>query len=378
MIATDDVVHLAEQATLGGLLLAPTHFHEINGWLRGQDFTDPWHRMAWVALREADIAGRTVDAEGLAGDLLDRHGPRVADIVRVHDLLAAVPRDPDPRPHARVVVEFGVRREIAAQGVLLEGAAALAAMHLEARPLHAALRIVGAGLLVAGERWAEASGEGSAHLADQLPTQLKAGAASLELRRTADKLVAQAPELGGADLQVNEARLVACLVSHPTAISPTIAWLRPDRLVNKPWRTVYVALGDLADRGQSIDPVSLATAVLRTGRLTGAAPTAGELAEAVVHERISVPGHLRRLVATDHVRQLAHSGAHALRAGAANPGTQIVDLLDTATVLIQSLRQIVSVMPDVAGSGSVAHMPVLRDGAPWRRPDQERGGPVAG
>jgi hypothetical protein len=83
-------------------------------------------------------------------------------------------------------------------------------------------------------------------------------------------------------------------------------------------------------------------------------------------------------VAADHLRQLAHSGARALRTGAANPGTQIVDLLDTATVLIQSLRQTASVMPDVAAGGSVAHMPVLRDRAPWRRPDQERGGPVPG
>ena len=376
MIATDDVVHLAERATLGGLLLAPAHFRQVDTWVRGQDFTDPWHRLAWVALREADAAARTLDAETLAKDLIARHGPRVADIVRIHDLLTAVPRDPDPRLHARIVVEFGIRREIASQGVLIEAAAASCAMHLQARPLRTALRIVAAGLLIAGERWAEASGESVQHRGDRLPTQLRAAAASLELRRAADKLLAHAPDLNTRDLQATEARLVACLASHPTAITPTLVWLSPDRLVNPPWRTVYMALGDMAERGQCIDPVSLATAVLRTSTTTGCAPDAREMAQAVIDEQISVPGQLRRAVAGDHLRLLARAGAHTLRAGATNPGTPIVDLLDTATILVQALQQTASVMPDAPGNPPITHLTVLGQGAPWRRPGREHDGPV--
>ena len=211
MIRIDDVVRLAEQATLGGLLLDPTHLDQVDTWVRGQDFTDPWQRMVWVALREARAEGRTLDAEGLAADLLGRHGARIANIVRIHDLLASVPRDPDPRPHARVVVEFGVRREIAGQGVLMEAAALSAAQRLEARPMHASMRVIGAAFLIAGERWAQANGETIDHLSDQLPTQLKASAASLELRRTADKVLTQAPAPDAGEVLANEARHLARL-----------------------------------------------------------------------------------------------------------------------------------------------------------------------
>ncbi|NMR19196.1 DnaB-like helicase N-terminal domain-containing protein [Cellulomonas fimi] len=380
MIRTDDVVHLAEQATLGGLLLDPAPFAEVEAWVRGQDFADPWHRMVWAALREAHVAGRPLDVECLGVDLVARHGSRLADIVRIHDLVACVPANPDARPHARLVVEFGVRREIAAQGVLLEAAALHAATNLEAQPLHAALRIVGAGYLVAGERWALANGEEIGHFVDQLPTQLKAGAASLELRRTADKVLNHGPALDRAEARSHEARLVACLASHPTAIAPTYAWLGPDRLLNKPWRTVYLALGEMAETGRTIDPISLAAAVLRTARRTGTAPDAAELRDAVAAEESSVPGHLRRVVAGDQLRLLAHAGARVLRASAANPGTQVVDLLETGIRLVQALNVLSSVMPDAVGPRVRRHATSLDEGQHRRgpRPDQPPVGPVTG
>ena len=72
MIRTDDVVRLAEQATLGSLLINPHHFAEVNTWLRGQDFTDPWHRQVWTLLREAHTAGAPLDALGLGAALRER------------------------------------------------------------------------------------------------------------------------------------------------------------------------------------------------------------------------------------------------------------------------------------------------------------------
>jgi replicative DNA helicase len=378
MIRIDDVVSLAEQATLGGLLLEPVHFAQVDTWVRGQDFTDPWHRLVWAALREARAEGRTLNAEGLAADLLRRHGARIADIVRIDDLLAAVPPDPDARPHARVVVEFGVRREIAGQGVLLEAAALSAALHLEARPMQAATRVVAAAFLIAGERWGQANGETVRHLADHLPTQLKASASSLELRRTADKFLTQAPAPDAGVTRANEARLVACLASHPTAIRPTLEWLGPDRLTNKPWRTVYLALEDLAERGQPIDAVSLATAVLRTSRATGTAPDLGELRDAVAGEQASVPGYLRRIVAADQVRLLARAGARALRLGAANPGHQVVDLLETGALLVQGLRDLVAVMPDAAGQPTGPRPGLDEAATRHQEPGQQHGRSVAG
>lgn len=380
MIRTDDVAHLAEQATLGGLLLEPKYFSEVNAWVRGQDFDDPWHRQVWSTLREAHTHGTELGPEVLAREMLRRCGPRLADIVRIHDLLQAVPKNPDPRPHARIVVDCGVRREIAGLGVLLEAAALAAATHFEGRPFRASMRIVGAALLVAGERWADANGETIDGLSDQIPTQLKANASDLELRRTADKFLAQSPALDADQARANEARLIACLVSHPTAIAPTQAWLRPARLTNRPWRTVYIALEELADRGQSVDVVSLATTVLRVSRRTGSAPDLADMLAAVGDETYSVPGYLRRFVAADQLRLLAHAGAHALREGAANPGAQVVDLLDTGTLLVQSLCNLASALPDSVGQDGTSHLSIgqSRNADPDEPSADHREGPVAG
>lgn len=378
MIRTDDVALLASKAMLGGLLLDPAHVGQVNGWLRAQDLVDPWHRRVWTLIREAYAEGTTLDAIGLGGRMLERHGPKMAELWRIHDLLAAVPKDPDARPHARILVDLGVRREIAGQGVLIEASALAAATNTEAHPLRATLRVVGAAFLIAGERWAEAHGEPTDHLYAQLPTQLVAGAGDLELRRAADKFLTGGPSLDTTQVHLNEQRLIACLATHPTAIGPTHAWLSPGRLTNRPWATVYAALGEMSDAGQWIDPVTLAMRTLRVAQQTRTAPSLSGLLNAVEAERSSVPGHLRQTVAGDQLRLLAQQGAQALRAGAANTGTRVVDLLDTATVLVQALSHIATALPDHAGhQGSLSHLP--NRGIGHAGPGQEhREGPVAG
>ncbi|MHB1491945.1 MAG: DnaB-like helicase N-terminal domain-containing protein [Cellulomonas sp.] len=379
MIRTDDVAHLAEQATLGGLLLEPAHFPDVNAWVRGPDFADPWHRQVWVTLREAHTHGVVLGPIELADHMLRRYEPRLADIPRIHDLLQAVPKNPDPRPHARAVAEFGIRREIAGQGVLIEAAAVGAATHLEARPLRALLRIAGAGFLIAGERWADANGHPNAHLTDHLPTQLKAGACDLELRRAADKSLAHAPAPDTEGARANEARLVACLASHPTAIAPTLGWLRPGQLTNRAWATVYTALGEIAGRGGTIDDVSLATSVLLVAARTHTAPSLDAMRTAIEAEVCSVPGHLRQVVAADHLRLLAHNGAQVLRTGAANPATHVLELLDTATALIQSMSQTATALPDQIGQPPRSNLSIMRNPAidPSTPQGGRRDGPVA-
>ncbi len=381
MIRTGDVVHLAEQATLGALLLQPAHLREVVGWVRGQDFADPWHRQVWVLMREAHTAGAPLDAIGLGGALRDRCGPQRADLPRVHDLLRAVPPKPDARPFARVVVEYGVRREIAAQGVLIEAAALAAATTHEGAPVHACARVVGAAMLVAGERWADASGQPTARASEHLPVQVRAAGDDLELRRAADKFLASHPGPDAAAARANEARLVACLVSHPTAIGPTHAWLPAERLGNRPWRTVYAALGELAQAGHDVDVVTLSAQILRTARRTGPAPDLRDLLDAVDAEVTSVPGRLRRYVAGDQLRRLAQAGTTALRDGAANPATGVTGLLGDTHVLLDSMRQLASALPETAGAGaSSSHLRLVhrRDLDPPAAPGEFRDGPVAG
>ena len=346
MMRTDDVALMAEKAMLGGLLLDPAPFPVVNGWVRGQDFSDGWNRTAWALMREAHAAGTSLSATELGAKLMERLGPAKAQLVRVHDLLSAVGRNPDARPAARVMVDAGVRREIAGQGVLIEAASLEAALSHEGRPLRAALRIAGAGYLVAGERWADAHGQTTEHLADLLPAQLRAGAADLELRRAADKFLGDYPGPGREEVRLHEQRLIACLATHPTAIGPTSDWLRPDRITNREWATVYAALVQMSDAGQWIDPVTLAMTTVRLSASSNAAPSLTRLIDAIEQERSSVPGYLRQVVAGDHLRLLAATGADTLRRQAAAPETDVADLLSTATTLVQTLSHLGSVLPD--------------------------------
>jgi replicative DNA helicase len=378
VIRTDDVVHLAEQATLGGLLLAPDHFAEVNRWIRGQDFADPWHRKVWTTLREAHVAGTPIGAEPVAAAMVERFGTRQADIVRVHDLLQATPKDPDPRPHARVVVEFGARREIAAQGVLLEVGAACAARDHESRHLKSLIQIVAAALALAGERWDDAIGRAAPSVTELLPVSLRAAAADQELRRAADKRLGYLPEPSSSDAAVNEARLIAALASHPTAIAPTAAWLTPESVTNAPWRTVYQALIAMSDGGEHIDPVSLATRAMRGARTSGRAPDLAELLDGISAEAASVPGHLSRVVAGDQLRRTARDGARTLRRGAADPRADLDDVLGQAATILRSMNDLAAVLPYVAGraGGSNTRQPRALDAGPPNQSPDRGDGPV--
>lgn len=374
MINADDVTALAQKTMLGGLLLDPTPLPQVNAWVRGSDFTDPWHRTAWALMREAHVAGRPHDAMRLGAALVDRLGAARADLLRVHDLLAAVDRNPDPRPAARVLVESGVRREIAGQGVLIEAAALGAAQSHQSRGLKATMRVAGAAFLIAGERWADAHDRPIDHFSERLPSQLKTTSADLELRRAADKYLSGAPALDGDVVRDAERRLIACLATHPTAIAPTSAWLRPDQVTDRPWATVYAALVELADAGQTIDPISLTDTTQRVARTTKIAPDLLEMLETIEREQVSVPGYLRQQVAGDHLRMVAGHGASALRRAAADRSVLVPSVIETGTELVQRLARIGCALPDRIDIGGLGRSRGLEPpGA-----DLGREGPVAG
>lgn len=358
MLSHDDITPLAERSLLGGLMVDGRTFGELQRFVRGTDFADPWHRHVWVAMREAAVAGEPIDALTIGQSLLRRHGGRIADLPRLHQLYADAPAKPDPLPHARHVVDAGLRREIDGQGVLLRAGALEGAMSHEGRRVRAALRICGAAMLIAGERWADANGEPTDGLAERIPSRLRAGAEDLELRRVADKFVAEYPGPERADVIENERRLVASLVHHPTAIGPTADWLRPDQLVNLPWATVYAALTRMAAVGSHIDHTTVALATESLGRVRGAAPELGELISVVDAARGSIPGHLRQAVAGDHLRLAAAAGAAALHRGVESPEVPMVDLLETATTVLQRMDRLSSAFPD--------RIDVGRSGGRWQ------------
>lgn len=379
-MGADDVVRLAEQATLGCLLWDPCHLGEVDAWLRGRDFTDPWHRQVWAFLREAHHAGTPLDALGLGRVLSERLAPHQVQLVRVHDLLHAAPTKGDARAYARLVVDHGVRREIAAQGVLLQAAALAAATTLEAKAVTAATRVVGAGLVVAAERWADAHGRATTHAADALPVQVRAAAHDLDLRLAADKYLSAYPAPDPEAAAVNEARLVACLVAHPTAIGPTLAWLDPGDLTNPPWRTVYAALEDLTAAGGDVDLVTVSAQILRTAKRTGPGPDLDTLIRGVDAETPSPPGHLRKVVAGDQLRAIAATGTTLLHMSATDPTCTVTELLGEAHAVLDRMRHLATVLPDDAAhpaAGSRLRLVHGRD-LPPAAPGQAWDGPVAG
>lgn len=376
MLTREDVTLLAERAMLGALLVDPAPLRELDAWVRGTDFSEPWHRQVWISMREAHVAGAPTDALSLGMRMLQRYGPRIADLPRLHLLLHDAPQDPDPRPHARIVVDAGVRRDVDGQGILLRATALEASMSHEGRPLRSALRIAGAAVLIACERWADANGEVTDRLTAQIPARLRAGADDLELRRAADKFVADYPGIDLTEVGRDEQRLVANLATHPTAISPTVAWIRPDQLTNRPWATVYSALAELAAGGQTIDPTMVAMATVRIAHDTGVAPSLPALMNSVDYERTSVPGHLRQIVAGDHLRLAAAQGTEALHQGATSPDVPIVDLLQTATALLHRMQHLSTALPDQIDVGPLGRRRAWQIDPPATGPISE--GPAAG
>jgi len=368
VIDPEDAVRLAEQAALGGLILAPRHLDTVRRWLRPADFTDPWHARVYDTLCERHSAGETITPVTIGTDLQDRLGRQHADAVRVHDLLQATPTNPVPVVYARMVLETGLRREVADLGVLLRAGALQSALSGESVPMAATCALVDAGLSAAGARWARATG---APVEDDAPIPLRAALRSPDLRLGADKLLRLHPRRDAVAEHANEAALVGCLIAHPAAIPDAAGWLTPNRIVTPIWRTVYAATVELSELGHPVDAVTVAWATRRLSHHDQPSPDLRVLLEAVDGGRFAVPDHAARLVAADQMRRIAESGSQQLFAGSLNPGVLVPDLVDTGRLITTALRQAAAVLPERRGAPSAPYLAVVRSLEAAR-------GPVAG
>ena len=353
MIDHDDAVRLAEQATLGSLLYVPEATKDIGTWLRPGDFTDMWHAHVYRIIHEHHLAGRPLNASELGSQMLGDLGPRRANIVAIHDLLAAAPTAPRPAVYARMVLDAGLRREIAGLGVLLRAGALQSALSGGPAPVVNSSAVVDAGLDSSANRWSLATGEPSG--CDEPPMRMRAALSSRDLRLSADKYLRAHPRRDLVTEHAHEAALVGSLIAHPDAIGSVAAWLPPTYVVTPIWRTVYAATVELAELGQPVDLVTVAGA---TFRLTHhqPAPDLPDLREAVESGRLVDPHRAAGDVATDQVQRIADNGAHQLLAGADNPGLRIEDLVDTGHLITGALRRIARELPH---AGSCAGRPAL-------------------
>lgn len=358
MIDPDEAVHLAEQATLGALLLAPQHVRAVQGWLRPADFADPWNAEVYNLIREHHTAGRPLDAATMGPQLIDRLGAQHAAVVQVHDLLEATPPRPDPVTYGRMVLDAALRREIAGQGVLLQAGTLQAALSGESVPMTATCALVDAGLTAAGNRWALATGEPVTGL--ETPVPLRAALRNLDLRLGADKLLRTHPRRDPVAERAHEMALVAGLIAHPDAIADVAVWLSPRRLVTPGWRTVYAATVELAELGRRVDLVTVTWATQRLSHHDQPSPSVRDLRVAVDGARFEVPHHAATRVAIDQLRRIADNGAHQLTTGADNPGLLITDLVDTGHLITGALRQTAAALPERHDASATAQLGIVR------------------
>lgn len=332
----DDTVMLAEQATLGSLLLDPEHLDHVRTWLRPGDFADWWHAQVYTALVERWAAGEPVGTEAMAQTMVDRLGERAGGRLRIVDLLHAAPGQPATTTYARMVLEAGLRREISGQGVLLRAGALQAALSESAGPLATACLMVDATLDSVAERWADANAYPRPTPGAALP--LRPVARPLEFRAGADKFLADRPARDPRAEHEHAVMMIGSLLAHPEAIPGVGAWLRPGHVADPGWRAVYTAATDLAARGQPVDPVTLAWAVAPLRGRGTPVPTPRELREATDNGWLDHPIRAARIVAAEQVCALADRASTHLTKAAEDPTIEIGTVVDTVGLFTTALR----------------------------------------
>jgi hypothetical protein len=370
MLHRDDAARLAEQATLGSLILEPQHLTQVRPWLRAADFADTLHGQVYSVLCERQAAGEAIDPQTMAHALVGR-APGMSPAIRVHDLIRVVPPVAHAETYARIVAEAGLRREVAGLGVLLRAGALQCALSRESVPMTSTCSLVDAALVSIARRWDTAT-RTPRPPTEPTPIQLHAALRNPDLRLGADKLLRTHPGRDLKEEHANEVLLVGALITHPRDISTIGSCLPPQRISSPPWRTVYGAMLDLHETGQPVDLVTVAHATTRLSHHGQPAPSMAQLHEVVDAARHTSPRDVEQAVWIDQIRRIADNGADQLLKGAANPGLQLSDLIDTGHMVTTALRDGARMLPEQLTN------PYARLRAVERTATETRQGPVAG
>ena len=354
-----DVSALAEQATLGALLLDPAPLDQIRRWLRPGDFATLWHEWVYTTLLERRTADEPIDPVAVAAAMADRFGARLANQPRLHTLLAATPHPAHAVAYARIVLDGGLRREVAGSGVLLRAGALQSAVDGVQAPLIATCNVVDAGLYAAASRWSLANGQ--PHDDVVVPLALRAAARNGDARESAARYLEAYPVRDVAAERRHVVDLVGTLIARPEHIPAVREWLPPSRIADPAWRIIYAATIELSELGVPVDLVTVAAAGRRHAHHGPTLPGLDELRDAVEAGWAPYPPQVLRTVAGDQIRSLADVGAGQLRQAANNPGVQIADIADTGHVITDTLRRTATALPAATSSPAPAAVvaPVL-------------------
>lgn len=369
-------VPLAERAALGALLCAPNDDAEhgsVHRWLRPDDFVDPWHAEVYRSIRALTAAGDPAGAEAVGRELFRRLGPRRGDGVRVAELLHDAPPHSQPETYGVMVLEASLRRQVCAQGVLLRAGALQSSLDGSARAMFAISALVDDTLDAAAERWHLASGRTPAARDARAPIPLRSTTARVAGCLAADRFLAAHPSPSAREVAEHEATLIAALITHPSQIGATSAWLRPEAVTNRMWRPVYEAVVRLHTHGRPVDAVTVFWETQRAARTAGVGPDP-RAGTALVERNITTqPAYAAHLVVSDHLRLAADRAAAGLSTAAANPGLDLADVLGTGHIFAEALRAGSRLMD--AGSGDRARLATVHA---LPATHMHRAGPVAG
>ena len=367
---------LAEAATLGALLVDPVALPAVAGWLRADDFADPWHGQLYKVLAERAIARQPIDPQTVGLALRDQVGGQRADLVRVLGLLRVAPVPAQTERYAAMVLEGSLRREIAGQGVLLRASALSVSLNFERRPLLAGTALVEQALIAGENRWQLATG--GLPSTETVRAEFAPALRNLDKALAADKLLAAHPEMDVAQVRDRERQLVAALICHPGKASQINSWLPPEALTDRRWRAVYAAVVELVEHQQPVDVVTVAWQVQANTRQYGPGPELTTLVRETSAAAIDDPGFYGRSVAADLVRRTADTAARALLVAADNPGIALPELFQTAWTAIDDVRGAATGLPERANEQATGrHLSAVRTD-PTVQLSTELNGPVAG
>lgn len=361
-----NALYLAEQATLGALMLEPDLPRHTARWLRSEDFVHPWHAHVHACIRDLAAARGSTDAGAVGAGLIERLGHRQADVPRLVDLLQAVPTRPSGSRYAAMVLEGSLRRRVACYGVLLKGAALSTVLSGDPAAVEAVVLHVDHDVAASEARWATATGRPAPAPRETAPHGTAPGAsvlaAGLSGHVAADRVLIEHPMPTAEQIGAHEAALIGALINHPDRVHDVAGWLHPEAMLSRPWAAAFRAVAQQADAHQPIDAVTIAWELHRTAALHGPGPEVRELRDVVDAASVTDPDRAARVVAGDQLRLIAERAAVSLRTDAGNAGLDLRDLLDTATLQAGAVREIAArielrrpaVSPSVAASVSRA------------------------
>jgi len=337
---------LAEQATLGTLMVDPAQIATVQGFLRPADFLDTWHRTIYATMLTRAIAGHPITPQDIHADLVaDAHPDERTRVVRLTALMEVPPARPIAARYAAMVLEASLRRQVRDLGLLLRAGAVVAAADT-AGP-HAALggpfTEIDTQLRDARDRWdAAAAGTFDTPPALDATALAATDAHRLEVAMAAARLVDAAPPPHLQQIARAELDVLAAVLAYPSQLGAVRMRITPSLFTDDTHLATYAAICDLADLGEPIDAVTVCWQAQREQTLRGKGIDAATVLRLSVNPPAGDPAHAAATMAALATRTVADRSAEQLAAAAGHPGIDVNDLLDTAGTHMAAVQRAIA------------------------------------